>query len=1018
MRKFTLSLSRFVALLAVLLMGVGTGLAQTKDNPLDLGELQINHTYTDLKWGGYYTGWFVSPIKGTMYTCAGIEIGKDAEFTQIVPDKWEGYGEKAYSFELEANTTYYLRCADWTGLQQSQFTLYMEGVGDVQLELVNCDPAQGSAYSSANNNPIILEFSSPMDVSAVKSEIVAPDGTKVNTGIGVTAYGNYLNFAPATVIDRLVNQGHLKKGDKFSLNLTNVKSATGSLYKGTGELSLEFVSAGENVVLVSETVPDEFLSYYAPDSPAGIFTMTFSAPLSTTELPSAYLAFGNIDNDADGGYYHEVVPCTVEGNVITINVTGKSRRVAEMIGANAPSEAIVLHVSNVRDADGNFVASPGDGTVGSYTFGMKYTELQRVNILAEFTPFNGTSLNGVNELSIWVNGVNQIDFSGVKFEYVDANGETKSVIVPRAEVSYTAVEDDPTQGTFKVTIPEAVKGQKNVKVTFADLTVNDGYDHQYDIMAEYDGLVILNANPANGTEVTAINTGDVLTVDFNYADTYPNMYVEYEIHDLNAVNPDYEIIKAYTYMIRQENGSYTSEFFQDYNLVRGHAYSVLFTAWESEDLMHQGSAPLGTTTLTWYGLTEPFKASDTKLVGLTPDPATAQLTTADNEITIEFDGLVSIAPADAQILTGSGTSIDFASVEPVGDTDNTEDNRVVATTWKLTIPQSYLNSLNSQLLFSVKVYDVEGLLVVPADEEYPSEESYFTFTYDVAARYADFDVTPGEESEISSLKEIIVSNTAGINESFLVAPSQIIVSEMRGGEVAHVETIEAPEIELGQVRTSLKLILDKEITTPGNYIIDFPAGVFVIGEEYEAKSSAAKTVRILIKEPAAPLSYTTDPKEGNVESLSKVTMTFENVGTDGINRSWSGIATITLPSGDVVELKNDADVEVTSVDPSNWDIPFNMVVITLPETYTGAGNYTITLPAGYLNIGSGTNEADIVLHYTIGQSGISSVIAPADGVYEVYNLQGVQVGVFESADELSQLPAGLYIINGVKYLVR
>ena len=178
---------------------------------------------------------------------------------------------------------------------------------------------------------------------------------------------------------------------------------------------------------------------------------------------------------------------------------------------------------------------------------------------------------------------------------------------------------------------------------------------------------------------------------------------------------------------------------------------------------------------------------------------------------------------------------------------------------------------------------------------------------------------------------------------------------MRGGEVAHVETIEAPEVEYGQKRTSLKLILDKEITAPGYYIINFPADVFVIGEEYEAKSSAAKTVRILIKEPAAPLSYTTDPKEGNVESLSKVTMTFENVGTDGINRSWSGIATLTLPSGDVVELKNDADVEVTSVDPSNWDIPFNMVVITLPETYTAAGNYTITLPAGYLNIGSGTN---------------------------------------------------------------
>lgn len=1011
MRKFTLNLSRFAALLAILFVGVGSALAQTKDNPVDLGEMELNKTY-ETKWGGYYTGWFTSPVDGTMYTCAGLEFSTSSDFSSLVPDNWSGYGEKAYYYNLKANTVYYMRCADWTGVQNSSITLFMDGIAGNDLKIVNCKPAIGGVYSSANGETVNIEFSSPM-ASGVKGSIITPDGSTTTAGIQVSSYSTFLDVNLATAVDRLLASGKLKKGDKFTLKLTGVKTAGGVAYDGTGIVELEFISAGKSVTLVSNTVPTEFLSYYVPDSPAGIFTLTFDGDLSTTKLPNVSLSFGNIDNDVNGGYYHESIPCTVDGNVLSINVTGKSRRVTEMIGTNPASQYMTLQVSGVRDADGNYVASTGAGTIGSYTFAMTYKEVERVNVMGDFTPANGTSLNGVEKLEIWVNGVEAIDFSGVKFEYVDADGSVKSVIVPRSEVAYEP--ENATSGVFTVTIPAEVKGKKNVKVTFADLVANDGYDHQFDIMAEYDGLVIVHSDPANGSEMANVAEGTVMTVDFNYAEQYPNMYVEYEIHDLNATNPDLEIVKAYTFMMRQDNGSYTSEFMQPLKLMRDHSYSVVFTAWESEALKYEGKPALGTTTLTWYGLTEPMKTSVTKFVKITPDTETV-LTAEDNVMTVEFDGLVKIDPADARIVEGQGLTLPFESVVPVDGVED-EEAGMVSNIWKLTISPDYMKTLDAQLVFSFQAYDVMGDLVVPEDEENPTEESCFIFTYKMAAMYKDFDTDPANNSDVASVSKIVVSSELGIGESYLTPVTDVVVMSMFGSQVAKVVSVEMPDVELGKTATEMSLILDKEITDEGTYMVNFPAGLFVIGDGEVTYQSAEKMIRFSVVKPAVPMAYTTDPAEGDVVSLSKVTLTFtEGLAGDGIARSWDGSnATLTLPGGEVVNIDN---VEPTSVDPDNWDIPFNMLEIVLPETYTAVGAYKITIPAGYLINGMDNYDNEIVLNYTIGQSGISNIVAPVNGVYEVYNLMGVRVAVVETAAELNQLPAGIYIVNGVKYAVR
>lgn len=56
--------------------------------------------------------------------------------------------------------------------------------------------------------------------------------------------------------------------------------------------------------------------------------------------------------------------------------------------------------------------------------------------------------------------------------------------------------------------------------------------------------------------------------------------------------------------------------------------------------------------------------------------------------------------------------------------------------------------------------------------------------------------------------------------------------------------------------------------------------------------------------------------------------------------------------------------------------------------------------------------------YSNVSSGIGTVIKEKDGRFEVFNIQGLPVSGVENADELNNLPSGLYIVNGEKRLIK
>lgn len=85
------------------------------------------------------------------------------------------------------------------------------------------------------------------------------------------------------------------------------------------------------------------------------------------------------------------------------------------------------------------------------------------------------------------------------------------------------------------------------------------------------------------------------------------------------------------------------------------------------------------------------------------------------------------------------------------------------------------------------------------------------------------------------------------------------------------------------------------------------------------------------------------------------------------------------------------------------------------------GSWSVNIPEGYVIVGGEKINTDQAISYTIVDKKTNSVIAldaNADGLYKVYDLNGVNVLNTEDAGAIRGLDAGIYVINGKKVLVR
>ena len=1099
--------------MTVIAMVLGFAVAHAAE--ADLGEIELGKTYSIPSFGKV-TGTFTAPATGTLKQVGSGDpsLYTDEGYTREVKKTFAGYesGGAANTYQVTEGTKYYIYCN--FNMNGSSVTWYMDGVGggEQAIEIDFCTPEEGKAMNFANYENIDMQFNQAVEC-ATNATLMWGNGTTAS--VKTTVYNSnknilvpvYATFKP------LLEAGTVKPGDVFIMTVKDVR-AKGKAAGSGKDFTKSFKLGSIPAVRVSEYVPDPFLSYWAPGDKNGIYQITFNTEVAIGEQTRMQFGWGNLESENQEYYYEELVPTLSEDKkTIYVDFTGKVRT-AKTMTPNYPDavyDNCSLKLVGVVDAHGNPVKSEGQGTIGSYSYAPVFKELSKVNVVSEFTPANGTSLNGVDNLEIWLKPANQISFTGFSFSYKDGS-EMKNAVVAKADATVKADEADGSE-TWTVPVPAEVKGKKDITVTLADFSCTDGFNHDNDVKASYDTFVILTCDPAAGSEMATLTKGTVLAITTNYDALYPQMYITYEIEDMNPVNEDQRIIKSESWLTRQSDGSYKTEVYGNYKLVSGHTYHVNFTAWEKESDSHSMStaSPLGTAYVEWFGATPPYVYSSDELLKITPAEGTV-LSVNDRVFTVEFSGMVNISKETSYINLGFGSNQPFESIVPTEPEDI--DGVQYSNIWTLTVSESFMKSLTSQLEFCIVATDMQGRRVKGNLGE--EDNTYFYYSYDTENQFSsDFTVEVVGEAPVTAVKQFKVSSERGINISYTVPLTSAIVVSKLQETVASVESFELAEGELGQKTTSLTLTLDKEIAAAGDYMLIIPQSYFTIDEEFAAQNSAARNFEFSVAESGSSqkLNLAITPAEGEVTELESIEIIFSdyqeislgsgvptltvnnaepvkladaaldfdiwnmatqslgqkytepgeyvitypagyfNLGTDGktspeIKISYtivaekklnltvtpaetdkitelekveilfndyseiaigSGAPTLTINNAEPVKL-NDAELD--------WDV-WNKATQSLGQKYTEPGQYVISYPAGYFTLGSAGEAAPAFkFTYKIGESGVESIVVDTNGNYNVFNLSGIRVSVTSDKAALRNLTPGIYIVNGVKVIIR
>lgn len=1024
---------KYVMMLVLVLTG---SMAAHAADVIDLGVLETNKGY-DIDSKALYKGCFTAPEEGTL-------VVKSSNYDLLQPYNDEGLTDRInYTFLRDNNTghgSYKLKLTKgqtiwlaYNGLNKATNTLTFGDDAAAKMALNEVLPAAGSTVMCTNTRQIAFRFNNPVACSRV--EFVNGNYTK-RLDAQISKSSILLDIKETFY--KFMKENNLKEGDEFTIRLSGVRSAEDAenILGTDGVLETKFICGKKPVALLSEgnySNDHKFLSFWPTGTPDGIFTLQFDSDLQVPTAEgynaTAQLTYGDMSTEA-AERYMENLDIKIEGSKLTIDLTGKDRTPYKMLGSNALYDNILFAISHVRDAEGYPVYSSGSGSIGSFTRSMPY-ELVSVEANTEFTPANGESLKGVDNLEVFATDYKKFSFSGVKFTYT-VNKETKSVVV----TNYTATADDAIEGAYTINIPvpaEVKAGASNVMVSFENLVAADGKDHSAKFSAIYDGFTITSATYQAdsesaaiewaGADIPVLKSGAILKFAINQ-DTEHVGYMNYTITDLNPNEGDDAMIATTASILyNEETGEWESEIYglNNTKTYLGHTYVVNVNAYETRaDFDRYHNDPVGTASFTFNGSSEPYVYSDVNLASISPEDF--NITSAkDFRIVAKFDGLVKVIEG-VTCIAGGAASDDA----PFTLTPTDPDEEGYSDEWTLTLEDYLLAQQTSQqITVNIAAEDQDGHRV---QGNYRKEEnSLFQYTFTLSYQGAELSLVSPEET-VDSLKEFVVECEKPLNISGYVADSEVVVyGNRKSFAFASIEPVYAKEIQevidymnnhsvqetiekfgndryfeaMNTPATQMKLTLKETITEPGEYTLHIPADYFCAGEQFDSENTKEFNASFTIEEVVAPIEceLVTDPKNGStVTSLQHIVLTFK-----GVNEVATG-------SG-MISVKKDGE-EIDRIDAEiDFDLGLNQMVINLANALTEQGIYTFDIPAGYFLNENGDELPAFTLTYGIGmETGINHVTTLNAAANKIYTLSGLRVN--------GKLVPGVYIINGKKVIVK
>lgn len=327
-------------------------------------------------------------------------------------------------------------------------------------------PAEGERLVPTGRAQLEVDFNMP----------VATSGGTMTCGTlsaPLAAQGGslYLLYEIKDIIMRWLDAG-VPAGTRIDIELYDVHACVDAsiLYGTDGTLRLHFTMPAMPGKLVSCNFEDtSFLSYYLPDDDAGLFRMTFSRPVSTTEPGYLNLIYGS----AEAGEVNSMVfDGRADGNDLLFDLRGIDFSPEALIGPSATKyDVILVRPGGVHDANGDLMFSPGIGTLASWTYELPYVYLTGTPSWEVFYEDDSDiyTLRAGDRVELYVYNYHVVKADGVLLTFDD--GTTVRVPLSNCDVEY---ETNGTTAAVIFTVPGSRGNHSQVTVSFDNLRLLSG----------------------------------------------------------------------------------------------------------------------------------------------------------------------------------------------------------------------------------------------------------------------------------------------------------------------------------------------------------------------------------------------------------------------------------------------------------------------------------------------------------------------------------------------------------------
>lgn len=620
--------------------------------------------------------------------------------------------------------------------------------------------------------------------------------------------------------------------------------------------------------------------------------------------------------------------------------------------------------------------------------------LATTDVMPKYVDENGTEIIGsVNAYCDPSWGEYIYDFNLADFK---ANGEY-TIVFPEGMLKNNAGElSDPKEFYCTVAVPELASAMFD---DFEVLSVSPDFSEAQALWEDQVVKINTNHNDAIGLTklfVTDQTTGESVTISSNFT-------VGRTLGNSDEI--------SWTV-----GGSF--KFYEE------HQYTAEFVFFNGTDEMSPDGFPtpvVARQTYEFTGRVEGYKYSEITLLSIDPAPETLPISEpAQAVFTYTFSGPVNVYKA----ATPQGL---FGLTEyPASCLSSNEDKTV----WTLDLSNDeYVKTVDAQLVIYIYARDLEGYQLRGNFGEDDNACYVGQWTCDIGAKSVVV-VTPQRGETLDALTEIVVTSESGEEMSYNWGEITIqnLLGEPLGTLVYDGDGAAAKEFRFTKWMVGDSWDAeDINIVAEGSYVIYFPTGSFVFGEEYSSVNSRSLysgfQITGVLDDPVGPgvdpaeqevFNYTAvSPEEGaEVKSLDTILMWFpEQVACEEFE----------------VKVYSAARSEVaTGKGMYDWGDE-TLIVITLSQPITEAGKYEVVIPSRVIGNDefftsegkAGICNPEIRLSYTIDPSGNVGVSAIEDAIsIDVFDVQGRLVLRNASAADIKKLDKGIYVAGGKKFVVR